>query len=55
MNGVDKVIASAIAMTHLSFSLGTFQIQLQVTDLIYYFSKKRKLHAIKFNSIAHKT
>ncbi len=33
MNGVDKVIASAIATTHLSFSLGTFQIRLQVADL----------------------
>jgi hypothetical protein len=34
MNGVHKVIASAIATTHLSFSLGTFQIQLQVADLL---------------------
>jgi len=33
MDGVDKVIASAFTMTHLSFSLGTFQIRLQVTDL----------------------
>ncbi len=24
MNGVDKVIASAVTMTRLSFSLGTF-------------------------------
>ncbi len=35
MNDVDKVIASAIAMTHLSFSLGTFQIRLQVTQIYY--------------------
>ncbi len=32
MNGVDKVIASAVATTHLSFALGTFQVQLQVAD-----------------------
>ncbi len=25
MNGVDKVIASAVAMTHLTFSLRTFR------------------------------
>jgi hypothetical protein len=33
MDGIDKVIASAVTTTYLSFSLGTFQIQLKVTDL----------------------
>jgi len=28
VDGVDKVIASTVAMTHLSFSLGTFQNRL---------------------------
>jgi hypothetical protein len=35
MNGVNKIIASAIATTYLSFSLGTFQIRLQVAGLLY--------------------
>jgi hypothetical protein len=34
MNDVDKVIALAFAMAHLSFSRGTFQIRLQVADLL---------------------
>jgi hypothetical protein len=35
MNDVDKVIASTTATAHLFFSLGTFQIGLQVADLYY--------------------
>ncbi len=35
MNDVDKVVAPTIATAHLSFFLGTFQIRLQVADLLY--------------------
>ncbi len=39
MNDVDKVIAPTIALTHLSFSLGTFQIRLQVADLLNHLAR----------------